>query len=249
MKIITTLSLFFILAVPCSVFGQMFSVGDTEERTPARLQSYSTIGLSWELGDFDFTGSLDPQTGPENPAQTNSRSDFEDSILRFRFENPGINLSLGLGGSLTGMDDQSYVNINALLYNDFPLIRNQRFVLGLPLQIGTDLKSVQSSQTDNGFQQSSFVLGTGASVRYQINRRVGMSLRATPNIGFSFSQGNLFGGSLFRAMSEARFYFREVLGSQSLVFGYDFDFRDYNIEGSQNDYRYLSHAITIGIAF
>lgn len=228
----------------------MFSVGNSQERQPTRLQSYSTIGISWELADFEFTGDPDSGSNLSDPSLAGSeRVDFNDSILRLRFENPGLNISLGLGGNLTGMDDRSYVNVNALLYNDFPLVRNSRFMLALPLQIGTDLKSVQNNQVDNGFQQSSFVLGTGASIRYQVNRRVGLSFRATPNLGFSFSQGNLFGGRLFRATSETRFYFSEVLGSQTLVIGYDFDFRDYNIEGSRNDYQYLSHAVTIGIAF
>lgn len=218
----------------------MFSVGETEKRQPTRLDSYSTLGIAWEFGNFDFVGD---ELAPGD------RADFEDSILRVRFENPGLDISVGFGGSLTGMEDRSYVNINALLYNDFPLIRSPRFIFALPLQIGTDLKSVQIDRSNNSFQQNSFVIGTGASIRYRINRRVGTSLRATPNIGFSFSQGNLFGGRLFRGTTAARFYFNDVIKSNSLVFGYDFDYRDYNIEGSQNDYRYLSHSITIGLAF
>lgn len=218
----------------------MFSVGETEERQPTRLDSYSTLGIAWEFGDFDFTGD---DLSPED------RADFEDSILRIRFENPGLDISAGFGGALTGMDDRSYVNVSALLYNDFPLIRSPQFIFALPLQISTDLKSVQIDRSNNSFQQSSFVIGTGASIRYRINQRVGTSLRATPNIGFSFSQGNLFGGRLFRGTTAARLYFNDVISSNSLVIGYDFDYRDYNIEGSQNDYRYLSHSITIGLAF
>lgn len=218
----------------------MFSVGEKEDRQPLRLQSYSTIGVGIEFADLSFTGSSLP---------VSEQAAFDGSILRFRFENPGLNISAGFGGSLTGLEDNSYVNINALLYNDFPLVRTQKFIFALPLQISTDLKSVQIERSNNNFQQSSFTIGTGASLRYQINRRVGVSLRATPNIGFSFSQGNLFGGRLFRGTTAARFYFNEVFGSAALVFGYDFDYRDYDIDGSQNDYDYLSHAITIGLAF
>lgn len=240
MKKFTYLSLIILFLIPVSSQAQMFSVGEAEERQPTRLESYSTIGIAWEVGDFDFTGG-------DMPAD--DRADFEDNILRVRFENPGLDLSMGFAGSLTGMEDRSYLNVNALLYNDFPLIRTPRFIFALPLQIGTDLKSVQIDRSNNSFQQNSFVIGTGASVRYRINRRVGTSLRATPNIGFSFSQGNLFGGRLFRGTTAARLYFNDVIGANSLVFGYDFDYRDYNIEGSQNDYRYLSHSITIGLAF
>lgn len=231
-------SLFILL--PVSALAQMFSVGNTEEREPTRLESYSLIGISWEFADFDFTGS---------DVAEDDRADFENSMLRFRFENPGLNISAGFGGSLTGMDERSYVNVNALLYNDFPIVRSRQFEFAIPVQIGTDLKSVQLDRSDNDFQQSSFVLGTGASIRYRIGRRAGLSLRTTPNIGFSFSRGALFGGRLFTTTSQARLYFNDVIGSNSLSFGYDFDYRDYDIEGSENDYRYLSHAITIGIAF
>lgn len=240
MKKITILSLFLLILAPVVSHAQMFSVGESEDRQPTRIQAYSTFGIGIEFADFNFTGSDLP---------VNDQAAFEGSILRLRFENPGLNISVGFGGTLTGIDDHSYVNVSALLYNDFPVVRSQRFIFALPLQIGTDLKSVQIDRSGNNFQQSSFALGTGASLRYQINRRVGTSLRATPNIGFSFSQGNLFGGRLFRGTTAARLYFNEVFGSAALVFGYDFDYRDYNIEGNQNDYEYLSHAITIGLAF
>jgi len=218
----------------------MFTVGDSEERTDRLLGTYSTIGLSWEIGEFEFTGE---DVSPEN------RADFKDSIIRLRFENPGLHISTGFGGTFTGMDNRGYVNINALIYSDIPLVRSPRFIFALPIQITTDLKSVTVSDSNISFQQSSLVFGTGASIRYRVNQRVDMSLRATPNLGFSFSQGAFFGGRLFTTKSAARLYFNEVIGSNSLVFGYDFDYRDYNIEGTQNDYRYLSHSFTVGIAF
>ncbi|WP_340103930.1 hypothetical protein [Rhodohalobacter sp. 8-1] len=240
MKKNTILFLLLLMFIPIASHAQMFSVGESEDRQPTRIQSYSTFGAGIEFADFNFTGSNVPLA---------DQAAFDGSIFRIRFENPGLDISAGFGGSLTGIDDYSYANVSALLYNDFPLIRSQQFILALPLQIGTDLMSVQIDRSSNNFQQSSFTIGTGASLRYQINPRVGVSLRATPNIGFSFSQGNLFGGRLFRGTTAARFYFNEVFGSAALVVGYDFDYRDYNIEGTQNDYEFLSHAITVGLAF
>jgi len=218
----------------------MFTVGDSEERTEKRVGDYSTIGLTWEIAEFEFTGE---GVSPDN------RADFQNSIIRLRFENPGLHISTGFGGSFTGMDDRGYVNINALIYNDLALIRSPRFILAVPIQLTTDLKSVTINQSNDRFQQSSLVIGTGASLRYRVSNRVDMSLRATPNLGFSFSQGGLFGGRLFTTKSAARLYFNEIIGSTSLVLGYDFDFRDYNIEGDENDYRFLSHSFTLGIAF
>lgn len=230
----------FTLYTPVAATAQMFSVGDSVERPTANLERYSTIGISWEIADFEFTGE---------GLSANDRADFQNSLVRLRFENPGIHISAGFGGSLTGMDEKSYLNVNARLFNEVRLIRSTRFVLALPIQLSTDLKSIAINQSNNSFQQSSLVVGSGASIRYRINQRVGMSFRATPNIGFSFSQGSLFGGRLFTTRSASRFYFNDVIGSNTLVFGYDFDFRDYNIEGEQNDYKFLSHSITLGIAF
>jgi len=241
LKKYTFLFFFTLFLIPASLQAQMFSVGGEEEdRPPLRLQSYSTVGLAIEFADFNFTGSNLP---------IDEQAEFSGNILRLRVENPGLDISLGFGGNLTGLDERSYVNVNALLYNDFPLVRSQNFIFALPVQIATDLKSVQIERSNNNFQQSSFTIGTGVSMRYQINRRVGASLRGTPNIGFSFSQGNLFGGRLFRGLASSRFYFNEVFGSNALVFGYDFDYRDYDIDGTQNDYSYLSHSVTIGLAF
>lgn len=218
----------------------MFSVGDTEERANTRLDLYSTLGVTWEIAEFEY------QKDDLPPAQ---RADFQNSIIRLRFENPGLNISAGFGGSYTGMDDRSYLNVNAMLYNDIALIRSERFILGLPIQITTDLTSVALQRQGDGFQQSSLVFGTGASMQYRVSERVQMSLRATPNYGFSFSQGAFFGGSLFTTKGVARLFFDEVFGSNTLVIGYDFDFKDYNIDEGQNNYQYLSHSFTVGIAF
>jgi len=219
----------------------MFSVGDSNERPDVRLETFNTLGISWEIADFEFTGDDDTP---------GTRADFQDSIIRLRFETPGLLISGGFGGALTGMDDVSYVNLNALLYNDFALVRSPDFILAVPLQITTDLKSVAPQQSGENFQQSSFVFGTGASLRYKINQRAGVSLRATPNIGFSFPQGALSeGGRLFSAKSVIRLYFNDIIGSNTLVFGYDFDFRDYNIDGNRFDYKFLSHSFTLGIGF
>lgn len=237
-SIILTLGL--LTFIPVALQAQMFSVGEAEERQPLRIQSYSTIALGLEFADLEFTGG---------DVEAEDQAEFNGNILRLRIENPGLNISAGFGGKLTGIDDRSYVNISALLYNDFALTRSQKFILALPIQIGTDLKSVQVDRSNNNFQQSSFSLGTGLSIRYQVNRRVGAALRATPNIGFSFSQGNLFGGRLFRGLVSTRLYFNDVFGSSALVFGYDFDYRDYDIEGIQNDYSYQSHSVTLGLAF
>lgn len=226
--------------IPAGLQAQMFTVGGAEERQARHIGAYTTLGAGWEMGDFDFTG---------NDLPDQDRADFENSILRFRFETPGLHITAGLGGSITGMDERSYTNVNAKLFNYFPLVFSPEFMLSIPVQITTDLKSVQINQSNQSFQQNSLVVGTGFNIKYRIHRRLDFSGGVTPNIGFSFSQGALFGGRLFTTTADTRFYLNDLIGSNSLMIGYNLDYRDYEIEGDQNDYRYFSHSFSIGIAF
>ncbi len=235
-KILLMLMIFF----PQIIHAQMFSVGDPEPRDTRTIGTYTLIGISWEIADFEFTGE---DVAPQDQANFNS------NIIRFHLENPGLHLSAGFGGRITGMNETSYININAILYNDTPIVRSPRFILSVPFQIITDLKRAQPNESSNDFQQSSLIFGTGISSRARLADRVDFAARVTPNYGFSFSQGALFGGSLFRTNGKVRLYFNDIIGQNSLSVGYDFDYRNYDIEGNENDYRYTSHAITVGYAF
>lgn len=241
LKYILLLSLLIGFICPGAVNAQMFSVGDAEERAPENLKNYTIFGIALETADFTFTGE-----GLED----RNRADFNSNIIRFRLINPGLNITVGIGGKFTGMDNTSYFNAGALLYNDLPIIVNRpRIRVGLPIQISTDMKQVQSNSGDREFQQSSFLFGTGTFAQIKMGSRVDFSIKATPNYGFSFSQGSLFGGSLFRIMGNTRFDIAEVFGQNALSIGYDYDYRVYDIEGNLDDYNYSSHSLTIGLGF
>jgi len=222
------------------LMAQMFSVEEDERTEFAPLPNYTVAGLSWEIAEFEFVG--------EGLSESET-ADFNNSILRFRFESSGVHISIGFGGSLTGMDDASYINLNAKLFQDLNIVRSNRFLLSIPIQIVSDLIGVQKESTNAEFRQNGFVFGTGIASRINLAERVNLSLRGTPNYGFSFAQGPDDGGSLFTATSKVRLNFAQVLGDYALTFGYDFDYRNYNLEGTENDYRYSSHAFTIGIGF
>ncbi len=223
-----------------TVTAQMFSVEEDERRDFTPLASYTVAGISWEIAEFRFVGEgLDES---ETAA-------FENSILRFRFESSGIHISGGFGGALTGMDETSFINLNAKLFQDLNIVRANRFLLSVPIQIVSDLIGVQKANTNAEFRQNGFVFGTGIASRIGVAERVNLSLRATPSYGFSFAQGPDDGGSLFMASSKVRLNFAQAIGDNVLTFGYDFDYRNYNLEGTVNDYRFSSHAITIGIGF
>lgn len=218
----------------------MFSIGTDEPERREGLEIFSMIGASWEIADFAYAGE---------GATERERLDFNDSILRFRFESQGLDLSLGFGGSLTGMDNTSYVNVNGRLFNSFLLARSQSFLLLLPLQISSDLMQVRQNRSEAEFLQSSLSLGTGLSTIFKLGDRISFNVKGTPNYGFSFSQGSLFGGNLFRVDGKGLIFIDDVFGSNALSLGYHFDYRNYRIEGNLNDYDYTSHSITVGFAF
>ncbi len=232
----------FLLFIPLSGYSQMFSVDDSSPVRQQQLGTATTLSVGWEIGDFDNRNSdlldIDDYS-------------FNDSILKLRLESPGIDIGLGLGGSITGMDNNSYINILARLHNNLNLYMSdeRNFILQAPIQITTDLKRVQRNNVDTEFQQSSFIVGSGIRTVARISENFDFSLKATPNYGFSFSQGNLFGGSLFRFDGTSQILIKNVFGNSGLALSYHFDYRRYDIDGDQNDYDYTSHSISIGITF
>lgn len=232
--------LIILLLLPYSSFAQMFSVGDPDPVQTRAPGIYSIFSAGWEMGSFTYKGET---------ASTVDQLDFNSNILRLGLESPGIDLNVSLGGNITGMNDHSYVNLNARLKNQATLIRRERLRLFLPLQITTDLKRVRKNDTDFEFQQSSLAIGTGIGSAVRLAENLDFTIRATPNYGFSFSQGNLFGGNIFHFDGNSKIIIRNLIGSNALSIGYHFDYRSYNIEGDLSDYDYSSHSLSIGYVF
>ncbi len=239
-KILLLLFIFTLLLFPAAAQAQMFSVGTTEEVRPDPLGLHSSTSIGWEFADFNYYGDAD--LGQDDLS-------FNESIFAFRLESPGLDIGLSFGGKLTGMDENSYLNVTGRLHNTVGLYRRSNAIIGVPIQITTDLKRVQINRTDAEFQQSSFIIGTGLSSSLRLSDSFDLTLHATPNYGFSFSQGNLFGGSLFRFDGRSQFIFRNLIGQSDFSLSYHFDYRRYDIDGDQNDYDFMSHSISIGYVF
>lgn len=220
--------------------AQMFSVGDPEPTRTQMLGTYTSLTAGWELGSFEYRGDV---------VDDFDRLDFDDSIFRLALETPGLDISLAFGGALTGMSNNAYVNAEGRIYSSVFLFRRENLIVSVPLQITTDLKRVQQNQSDSEFQQSSFAFGSGLATMIRLGSAADLELKGTPNYGFSFSQGNLFGGSLFRADGRAQLYLRNLIGSRTFILGYNFNFRSYDIDGDRDDYRYTGHRFFLGVAF
>lgn len=227
-----------IFCLPTLSLGQMFSIQETQERLERPLGTSTLVGLSWDIADFNYSGDL---TGGFD------RLDFSDNIIRFRLNSPGLDISLGLAGSFTGMDDNSYLNVSGRIFNNLNLTRSPTFVFSVPIQLTTDIKRVRASSFDTEFQQSSLIFGTGISSDIKLSDRFNFKMHATPNYGFSFAQGSFFGGNLFRFDTRAVLFINNIFGRRALAIAYDFDYRKYDIDGDIYDYDFTSHSITIGI--
>jgi hypothetical protein len=234
------ISVLLLTSIPSVVLGQMFSVDDSERPAAIMTGPTSILSIGFSSASFDFTG--------ENVSE-NNRLDFDDLLFKIQFNTQGLDLSTTFGGSLTGMDDQSYVNLSARIYNNFPLKRSPKFRISLPIQLTTDLTQVSRDISSTDFRQSSLTIGSGIASLIRPADRISIQLKATPNYGFSFSQGSVFGGSLFRLDGIANLMIHNIFGTRSLVIGYNFDLKNYDIDGDIADYEFTAHTVTLGIGF
>jgi len=233
-------ALLLIFLLPSGATAQMFSIDNPEPRREQLLGTKTMVGLSWESASFSFWG---------DPAENLAILDFDDAIFRFRIDSPSLVISLGFGGNLTGMDGSSYLGVNARLLNNLTVVRNPNFQFGFPIQLTSDLTRVRLDNSDTEFQQSSLIFGSGLFSNMKLSDRFSLNLAATPNYGFSFSQGNFFGGSLFRFDGKTLLFIHNLFGENDLTLGYHFDYKRYDIDGNTYDYNFTSHSITLGIAF
>src|SRR6056297_480160 len=233
-------SIILLFSFPAVTQAQMFSVDDDDGPAAQMIEPTNILSIGFSPASFDFTG--------ENISE-NDRLDFDDLLFKIQFNTQGLDLSTAFGGSLTGMDDQSYVNLSARIYNNFVLKRSQKFLVSLPIQLTTDLTQVSRDISSTDFRQSSLTFGSGVASTLRPAERISIQLKATPNYGFSFSQGSIFGGSLFRFDGVANLLIHNVFGNRSLAIGYNFDFKNYDIDGDINDYELTAHTFTIGIGF
>lgn len=240
-KLIYKLSLSFLLAflITSPVIGQMFSVDSNEQRERS-LFATTVLSIGLEAADFTYSGSTPNDV---------TRLDFNDPIFRVKFETPGLEFNVGIGGAFTGMDNRNYVNINGQLSNNLILYRKENLFLVLPLQLSTDVKRVVDKQSDFEFQISSFTFGTGLGLYSRLSNTFSTSANLTPNYGFSYARGSFFGGQVFHVNGKWRLFINQILPENPIVLGYDFIYKKYSIEGDQYDYDFTGHTLTLGFGF
>ena len=239
------LTIFPLLLAVQPLSAQMFSVDESKEsrRRPASSAFYVGLEPATFSLDTDALQNLTPNT---------TRFDFEDPIFRVRYETPFLQLSLGLGNRVTGLDSVSFFNLALQVQRPLNVFLNNRFFLRIPIQLQTDLTSAGVQDATVGtdqFQQTLVGIGTGLALGYRFGSRFRVVADAIPGYGISFSLGNTFVGSVADLETGARLYFDRLFGDIGLSAGYDYYWRRYNVDGSRFDYTYAANRVIIGITF
>lgn len=220
------------------------------DENPGRLSASQSrgIGLSAGIQLADFTyRPLGEGMGELT---------FNSELLALHLDLGGIEIFSHFGQGLptpTG-NDLSTFNIGANLGNVFPLLIRNKVRLLLPLTLTTDFLRVSRDRARSEFQQSSVQVASGAQV--VLNAGVGrmgngpvLAVKGEPFLGFSYSQGSLFGGSLRGVRGEVTVSGLRITSRLAIRAGYRYQFRAYNIDGLLYDYSLQGHTFLLGVGF
>ncbi|HET8866263.1 MAG TPA: hypothetical protein VFM80_11245 [Gracilimonas sp.] len=234
-----TFFLMLLLTLPSISYAQMFSVGDSNNRTLNSSSTYVRGGIS--LIDFQYKGD------PAALDQTGSLS-FSGTAAYLAYESNGLNLGLSLGNNFSNLENRSYFSLNLNFVNPFYFIGNQNFSAGIPLKIGSKVTSVRSDRVSQEFSQNKLSVGAGLITRINVPEKFRITTQFIPSIGFSTSSGGFIGGNVFSMAGKARVNFYNLIFGRNISLGYDYNFDTYNIDGEEYDYDYSGHTLTLGIS-
>lgn len=238
-----SLKLFFHLSIITLWAGnlnaQMFSV-ESEERQ--RVSGNNFVSLGFGTMDFSYYGTV-------TPLNQNRLLDLNENVVTIGYEDLNVEARVNFSNSITGSDNGSYVDFS-LRFNPggFPLIRKENISLLLPLQISTQLTSVNKDNRQDTFRQTSFGLGAGASLNVRFLDKVSIRNQFIPGYGFSSASGGFNGGSVFYMNGKSRLIIENLIFGKSIALGYNFGFQRFDLDDNNFDYELLSHTFSLGMA-
>ncbi len=221
--------------------AQMFSIGE-ERRQFDMPQSAVYIGL--EPVSVDYFGD-DTSAGAGS-------FEFDGTLIRLRYETPGINLFLATGGSITGIENHTYFDVGGNLGTVLPLYVSEGLIIQIPLELKSIFTTMTNSQfvgTTSGFRFGSLMGGLGARMMVRLRDDIRFEISSVPNFGVTFASGGFFGGSMSILSGSGRFYIDRLFGDVGLSFGYDYNYKKYNVDESLFDYKINAHSLQVGLTF
>ncbi|MDZ7772710.1 MAG: hypothetical protein U5K31_08235 [Balneolaceae bacterium] len=220
--------------------AQMFSV-QGEDQSFTFPQSHVYVGV--EFADFIYQG---------NPAPFGGNYEFTGPLLRLEIETPNINLFMGTGGKLTGLDNATYFQAGIKGRYRFTIITNSFMDVRVPIQLHSDIITVTNPSdlnTGSQFQQGALLFGGGLNFLVRPGELMDVELFAIPNAGISFSTGGVFGGVVRELQLGMHIMREQVFGSIGLTAGYNYRLRTYDIDRETYDYHLTGHTAKVGITF
>lgn len=231
------------LASPRMAQAQMFSVG---EEGPRFNSPQTAVYLGMEPMTVTYRGN---NTG----TAATGLFDFEGPLLRLGYNTSSLDLSMGVGGEVTGIKNVSYFDIGGSIDLGFRIHRSQRLTIRLPIRIESRFVNMTNNQMVatryNRFRFGSLIAGAGAYIMVRPASDIRIAASAVPSYGFAFASGGLFGGGLASVDAGARLFFDRLFGKYGLSVGYTYDSRSYDIDENVYDYRMKGHILEVGITF
>ncbi|TYP93750.1 hypothetical protein LX73_1461 [Fodinibius salinus] len=223
--------------------AQMFSMGDD---SPQYVKPQNEVYAGLELMSVSYRGT--------NSAQPDrGLFSFNGSVIRLGYQSPTVDFSVGKGGPITGINDVSYFDIGGKLNFGIPLYRSKAFEVQLPFRLLSRYTVMNSSNFVQSlfsrFNFGSLAGGIGTKLIVRPTENIRIDLGAVPSYGFAFASGGLFGGSLTSIAGKSRLYFDGLFGNLGLSVGYNYDFRNYDIDDEVYDYRMNGHVVLLGMTF
>lgn len=221
--------------------AQMFSVESNDTRTHIPLNN-GAIGIG--LVDFNYIGS--------DTAENSGVFEFDSPTIVLTYETRGLDLYMEFANALTGLENQNYYNIGGKIHRAFQMIRKKRFGVSIPVHLHTDFTRVITEGFRGNidqFQQSAIMLGTGLMIDVRPFSNIRLHTNGHAGYGYSLSAGSAFFGKALNIRAQQRVFIDNVFGELGLSFGYDFNFKQYNVENDYYDYNLQSHNFVVGLTF
>ena len=232
------LPLFLIGTLSATVPAQMFSVSER----PQRLSFSNTfIRVGTSITDFTYVGNINTTGG-------SALLNVSDPILSIMLDGPGLNASAIIGNDLIGLNNQSFFDLNLEFSNGFPIVRQPRVQVGIPIQLLTGITTSNSDELTDRFSQTNIAAGIGGFINFAFTRRVRFETQGITGYGFSNSSGGFFGGNIFYIQGEARLNILNFIGNRALSIGYDYNFKSFDVDDDIYDFELNAHQITLGVS-
>lgn len=237
--------LLMIFGLVCNSQAQMFSVGDQ--------------GPRFNTPQTEFYAGLEPinvtyKGGNDAPTMQSNAFEMEGPIIRVGYNSPGVDLFLGTGGKISGIDEASYFDVGGNIDFGLNLLRKKALTLQLPVRIASRYTNITNdrtlrSPTLNRFRFGSLTAGIGARILGRPQPNLRLEAGAVPSYGFSFASQGFTGGSMGSVAAFGRVYADHLFGDVGLSIGYKYDLRNYDVEENVYDYKMNGHSIEMGITF